>query len=309
MRKHIKSRIIFPLAAMVLICCGIVNFARTKAAGKPVPHKLYSPVRLAFNPESNLLVSDYRLGMILTVDRKSLEVKSWFQVEGRPLGVAWAKGRVFVGNSSKGCIEAYTRTGKKQYTLGGGSHPVNQPQDIAVDTKPGYLFAVDGSDKAVKIFDLKGAFIRTIPADDPEHSILSNPTAITLDTQQQLVYVSDYGDANRWIYPRVQVFDYEGNLIDTISGKAGMFGQRFSRPQGLALNESGQLFLLDCFASEILVFDPATGALLKTMSGFGTEPGQLQLPLDLVIHKKSDDIFVTNNRAARVEHFEKGGAL
>lgn len=317
-KKSIVIFSIFSTAAFLIFCCSMPGLAQAKAqgaggngGGKAVSPSLHSPTRLDFTPEGNLLVSDYRLRMILTVNSKTLEVKNWFEVDGRPVATAWAKGRILVGNEVTRCIETYTRSGKKQGIIGGGNHPIYLPQDIAVDSEAEILFAVDGGDKNVKVFSLKGDFIGYIPAEgtDPDHSLLANPTAAALDMVNRWVYVSDYGDTGRGIYPRVQVFDYEGNLTYTISGKAGMFGQRFSRPQGLALNDSGQLFLLDCFAGEILILDPGTGELLKTMAGFGSEPGQLQLPLDLVIDKKTNDIYVTNNRAARIERFGKGGVL
>jgi DNA-binding beta-propeller fold protein YncE len=88
-----------------------------------------------------------------------------------------------------------------------------------------------------------------------------------------------------------------------------MFGTRFSRPQGLAVDESGHVFMVDCYSGEIMVFDRYNGNTLKTMAGYGTDPGQLRLPLDIVIDPGTNDIYVTHNRAARIELFKNGGAL
>ena len=65
----------------------------------------------------------------------------------------------------------------------------------------------------------------------------------------------------------------------------------------------------DSLSSELLAFDRETGKHLKTLGGFGAAPGQLQMPLDLVIHRKSRDVFVINNRAGRIEVFRAGGAI
>jgi len=86
-----------------------------------------------------------------------------------------------------------------------------------------------------------------------------------------------------------------------------MLGSRFSRPQGLAVDDSGHVYVVDCFSGEVLVFDRFTGKLLKTVGSYGTNPGQLRLPLDLVVSQRSRDIYVTNNQMKRIEVFKEGG--
>lgn len=289
----------------IIFCCPSTVLAKnTPNKKKPGVHQLHSPIRLTMTPEGNLLVSDYQLGMIVTVDRKTLKAARWFPVQGKPLGVAYARGHIYVGNTSKKCVEVYARGGKKLYQLNG---VIKQPTDIAIDEKQGLVFVVDAEQKNVKVFNLKGKFIRSFPGSDPNN--LVNPTGITLDPAAGEVFVSDYGDRTKYIYPRIQIFDYQGNLVYTIPGKKGMFGVRFSRPQGLAVDDAGHVFMVDCYSGEIMVFDRYTGQTLKTMAGYGTDPGQLRLPLDIVINPSSKDIYVTNNRSATIEKFEKGGVL
>ena len=305
MRINAACVTVFIVFITVSFCCPTTVLAgNTTNKKKPGVHQLHSPMRLTMTPEGNLLVSDYQLGMIVTVDRKSLKPTLWFPVQGKPLGVAYARGHIYVGNTSKECVEVYARGGKKLYQLNG---VIKQPSDIAIDEKQGLVFVVDAHQKNVKVFNLKGKFIRSFPGLDPDN--LVNPTGITLDTDAKEVFVSDYGDRTKYIYPRIQIFDYEGNLVYTIPGKKGMFGVRFSRPQGLAVDDSGHVFMVDCYSGEILVFDRYNGQTLKTMAGYGTDPGQLRLPLDIVMNPSSKDIYVTNNRSATIEVFVKGGVL
>ena len=95
----------------------------------------------------------------------------------------------------------------------------------------------------------------------------------------------------------------------TISGKAGMMGNRFSKPQGLAVDDAGHIFLVDCWLGYVLVIDRASGGTLKTLGAYGTDPGQLALPLDVVVDLRSKDVAVTNNRPRRIEVFPKGGVV
>ena len=304
MRKNVMSVTIFILSITIFFCCSSTVWAGNTPDKKPGGHQLQSPIRLTLGPVGNLLVSDYRLGMIVTVDRKSLEAIRWFRVQGKPLGVAYARGHIYVGNASKECVEVYTPGGKKLYQLNG---VIKQPTDLALDEKQGLVFVVDAAQKNVRVFNLKGNFIRSFPGLNPDN--LVNPTGITLDPAAAEVFVSDYGDTAKYLYPRIQIFDYDGNLLYTIAGKKGMLGMRFSRPQGLAVDEAGHVFMLDCYSGEIMVFDRYSGQTLKTLAGYGTDPGQLRLPLDLVIDPSSKDLYVTNNRAATIELFEKGGVL
>jgi DNA-binding beta-propeller fold protein YncE len=306
MRKKAFFIIIFISFITIIFYYSTKIWAGSDNKKKPGVHQLHSPIRLAMTPEGNLLVSDYQLGMIVIVNRKTLNATRWFPVEGRPLGVAYARGHIYVGNASKKCVEVYARGGHKLYKLSGVT---KQPTDIAIDEKQGLVFVVDATQKKVNVFNLKGKFIRFFPGSDTGNEELTNPTGITVDPAGNEVFVSDYGDIAKYIYPRIQIFDYEGNLVYTIPGKKGMFGVRFSRPQGLAIDESGHVFMADCYSGEIMVFDRYNGNTLKTMGGYGTDPGQLRLPLDIVIEPSSKDIYVTNNRSATIEIFEKGGVL
>ena len=305
MRINAAAVTTFIIFITIIFCCpSTVLAGNTLNKKKPGIHQLHSPMRLAMTPDGNLLVTDYQLGMIVTVDRKTLKASRWFPVQGRPLGVAYARGLIYVGNTSKRCVEVYARGGKKLYQFNG---VIKQPTDIAIDEKQGLVFVVDAYQKKVKVFNLKGKFIRSFPGSDPNN--LVNPTGITLAPGPKEVFVSDYGDITKYIYPRIQIFDYEGNLLYTIPGKKGMLGVRFSRPQGLAVDEAGHVFMVDCFSGEIMVFDRYNGQTLKTMAGYGTDPGQLRLPLDIVMNPSSKDIYVTNNRGSTIEIFEKGGVL
>ena len=118
------------------------------------------------------------------------------------------------------------------------------------------------------------------------------------------VLISDYGnpDPEVMIDPGVRIYDLQGMHLKTISG-AG----RFSRPQGLAANDKGQLFVADNLMCKILVIDFETGEIVSTLGEFGKELGQLRLPLDVVIEPDSGDLFVTNSQLGRIEAYREGG--
>jgi len=274
---------------------------------------LSSPVRLAQTGNGNLLVSDYRGQRIVEMDNRGRTIVRSFSIPGRPLAVAATDSQVYVGNESTHRVEVYDPTGQRLFNLGGLTHAFEQPTDIAIDIQQQLVFVVDGQAKLVKVFDMSagapGTLLGTIPPSGPDPSLLTSPTGIALDTQEQEVLVSDFGASDGTTDPRVQIFSYAGSHLVSISGQAGMFGRRFSRPQGLAVDGAGHVFLADSWLGAVIVLDRSTGAQLATLGSYGTGPGQLALPLDIVIDQNSQDVLVTNNRPGRIEVFVEGAVL
>ncbi len=282
-------------------------FSQENTKGKTL-FDLASPIRLAFSQQGNLLVTDYKLKMVLTVDRDTKQVIDNFAVDGKPLGIACDRGKIYVGNVSKSCIDVYNKEGKLQATFGATEKLIKKPTDIAIDSRVrnGRLFVVDAFGKNVKVFSLKGDLLYTIPETTPDPSILAAPTGIAADPNREEILVSDYGDSES-IKPRIQIFDYNGNLVETISSKMGMMGKKFSMPHGLEIDRLSRVYLVDSFAGQVIIIDRNDGTVLKTLGGFGTDPGQLYLPLDLVVDESTKDIYVVNNLPKRIEIYRQGG--
>ncbi len=285
--------------------------------------------------------------MILLVDKKTNTVRRWFEIKGRPMGVAYLRGHVYVGNESRQRVEIYNFAGKSFKKNGVFKTTIKKPTDIAVDEKSGKVFVLDGHKKIISIFNGKGNILGTIPSSGPDSQLLANPTALVVDSDRKEVIVSDYGDVAQNIAARIQIFDFNGQFQDSIKdigevnligsgsasasastaaasvasaaisiskpamGMGGGWGEkpRFSRPQGLAVDNNGHIFLIDCYSAEIMVFNREDGVQIKTIGGYGTEPGKMRLPLDIVREDTSGDLFVTNNRLARIEIFRQGGII
>jgi DNA-binding beta-propeller fold protein YncE len=298
-----------------------------------------SPVRVAIGGKGRLFVSDFLAEAVFELEAGpgGARVARAFTIPGRPLGVAWARrNRLLVGNSSTGSVDVYRATnGKYLYSLGGRG-TFEEPTDIAVDLRRNLAFVLDSRAKSIKVFRLKdGAPLRTISGPGPGDYYLQSPTGVAVDEVRREVLVSDYGDPTRSDSPpAVKIYGYDGTYLQTISGKAGMLGQRFSRPQGLAVvnpavrrwkrcqekplrrrkrkecepvsGASARILVVDAVAGEVLVLDRESGDLLQTLGSFGSGPQQLWLPLDVAVDGRLN-VFVTNNRPRRVEVFTLGG--
>ncbi|MHC5022803.1 MAG: hypothetical protein ACYTGG_02665 [Planctomycetota bacterium] len=195
-----------------------------------------------------------------------------------------------------------------------GQEPLGNPTAIVV--KPAPLFVSDingdgtvGSDDFIEILNTWG--FCPDPAEPCPADLDGNGTVGIEDFAQLLddwgpapvhVIVSDYGDRRRWIRPGLRIYDDQGNHLRTIRG-------RFSRPQGLAADGRGHLFVVDAMLCEVLVIDEDSGSLIATLGELGSEAGQLRLPLDVVVDGESKDVFVTNNRMRRIEAFREGAVV
>ncbi|MFQ5747758.1 MAG: NHL repeat-containing protein [Gemmatimonadota bacterium] len=222
--------------------------------------------------------------------------------------MARSGGLLLVGNAETGTVDVYRAASGKWLRALGGPGAVNDPTDIAVDASAGTVFVLDGRGARVLVFDLaSGALVRTISGPGLAASDLQAPTGIAFDPARGEILVSDYGDPAMSVPPAVKLFAPDGTYLTEISGKAGMLGQRFSRPQGLAVDAAGRILLVDALAGEVQVLDRATGSLQATLGGFGSGPGQLWLPLDVAIGLQGR-IYVTNNRAGRVDELPAAGA-
>ena len=248
-----------------------------------------TPVRMAFDGSGNILVTDYTYGQVLTVTPDKLAVIHEININGRPLGVAWANGLIYVGNNTTKRVEVFNEYGQNIFDLGHGQHPDICPQDIVITD---YVYVVDSNDNTIKVFDLDGTFVTTLG-----DKILTNPTAITVDDFDELIFISDYGDLGKNINPSIKVLDKQGNLVYSIkAGKPNKF--RFSMPQGLVV-QNYKLYMVDALSSEVHIFSTIDGRLLSKVKGSGID---MRLPLDLLI--KGDTLYVTNSLDGSIKIFK-----
>lgn len=276
------------------------------------PPTLGYPKRIAEASGSQVIVSDPALGGIAALDKGTLQIV-WSQtIEGDPLAVAACRNLVLVGNATTHKVEVYRVTGQGKkveflYHLGDNQTGFFKlPSDIATDVDLQLAFVLDGGEKTIKVFDLKGSFLYSLPA--AGELLPLSPTAIAVDAGRQEVIISDYGDPSGSLFSgaavpaRLLLYTYAGTYRGTIDGR-----DRFGRPQGLAVDDLGRIYMVESLLGQVFVFDRSTGNIVNRFGSFGQESGQLELPLDVVLDLKSGDLFVTNNMLQRVEVFRGVG--
>ena len=230
-------------------------------------------------------------------------------VPGRPTSVAYGWNKYYVGNESTQTVDVVNKKGRLLYTLG-NDFLIQRPSDIALAVDQQLVFVTDPMNSRVLVFDADGAFLGPFPAEG--QAPLYMPTGIAVDPVRGEVLVSDFGlDGGN---AQIKIYDLAGMFLTSINGNVGCgsFGcnttdRNFSRPQGLSVNEQGYIYLADSVRSQVLVFDRETKQSIDVIGIQGTAPGELMLPLDVLIDPQSKDLYVTSNRTQRVEVFNGKG--
>lgn len=292
----------------VLALVGVISLVPLAAPGAEGQF-LVAPIRLTLTPWGDALVTDYgleRVVHLVPAEGGETADAGGFAVRGKPSGIAWAGGLLFVGNDTTGSVEIHRlhRNGRWQpHGRLGRRGETPRPTDIATDELHRLVFVLAAGDKRVRVFNFQGEVLGSLSASGPETGLLVNPTAVALDPAALEVFVSDYGDPWAGTPPSVRIFGYDGSYRGEISGETEQPGFSFSRPQGLAADRTGHLFLVDSLLGQVLVFDRATGLGLATLGSYGSGDGQLLLPLDVAVDPLTGDVLVTDNRNGRLVVF------
>ncbi|MCA9104050.1 MAG: hypothetical protein KDA83_01410 [Planctomycetales bacterium] len=126
-------------------------------------------------------------------------------------------------------------------------------------------------------------------------------TDIVIDGEQRR-YVSEYGENDR-----VQVFEPDGS-VSLVFGRPGVEPGEFRRPQSLAVDEQGHLWVADACNHRIQVFDCSEGEA-RIVDVWGTEgrgAGEFRYPYGLVLAPQGT-LVITEYGNHRVQLLKRTG--
>ncbi len=235
----------------------------------------------------------------------------------KPYGISIHKNRIFICDNGNAGIEVI---GLEKKTFSSfnpkGQGQLKSPLNCFVDDKD-YLYVADGDRKQIVVFDNTGQYVSAFGATDKfkptdvfvygnkvwvtnlldnkiyvyDHDSIgkllftfpeSAPgnedylySPVNLCVQNDKVYVSDLGGFS------VKIFDLNGKYLQTIGNYGNKPGQ-FARNKGIAVDKSGNIFVIDASFENAQVFNNE-GKLLMTMGGTYTGPGYMWLPAKIII--------------------------
>ena len=266
-----------------------------------VPRAPYR-VAQANDMSGDVFATDPKVGSVFIYD-SFLIPKGEIKGLNRPLGLAFdAQGRLLVGNSGRRNVEVFDPTnGELIAVFGEGT--VNMPNAITVDDL-GDIYVVDSQRHVVWVFSPTYQLVRWIGNPGEGNEDLKFPIDAEVHLPTQEIFVADQGNN------RVQVYDLEGKWVRNItwagSGCSWFSGTctvpKFMGLQALDIDSVGRLHVLDRFGGAVITFDVLTGSQVGVYGSYGTEPGELKLPTD-VLNTQSGTSIVPSGNGNRIESY------
>ena len=191
--------------------------------------------------ENHIFVTDNALHKLLQFSRHSHELINTAGVKGAnerqlsyPQGLSVDKnGEVFIADTYNDRVSVFSKELQFQSCLGKGF--LNFPQDVQLT--PDKVLVLDWSLQCVHFFSRSGDLLTScVTHGGGKECLVYRPSFFCIDAEQNLI-ISDYSHHN------VKIVSNSGELLHTI-GKEGNEKGEFKYPNGIAISNSGILFVL-----------------------------------------------------------------
>jgi len=211
-----------------------------------------------------------------------------------PAGIALdPDSNLYVADSCNHRIQKITPAGDV-YGLGGPEMLVS-PQGVAVDGARCIYVAEQGADRVQK-FGPKGQFILSVGGPLASRARFASPTALCLDSYHHM-YIADTDNDRITCYTATGLWhmDYAGPREEPL----------FSRPQGVAVDGGGRVFVSDTMRHRIVRLAP-DGRPELVMGRPGPGAGELAEPCGLALDLDGG-LWVAEAENDRVQKFSADG--
>ncbi len=204
-------------------------------------------------------------------------------------------GNLYVADSRNHRIQKITPEGDV-YGLG-GPDSLNLPQGVAVDSARFIYVAEQGSHRLRK-FGPRGQFVFSLGGSARSLARFSSPTALYIDSYHQL-FIADTENGRITSYSATGHWRQDYDCPDPPG--------RFSRPQGVAVNTEGRVYVSDTMRHRVLRLSPE-GKLDRIVGKPGPELGELDEPRGLAIDMDGG-VWVADSGNNRVQKFDVQGQV
>lgn len=267
---------------------------------------LQRPMSAAADPEGNVYVQDFNVG-IVKFDFSGKRMVNLSASSGlatkNPTGIAADSKFLYVADSKRNSVDMLDHEGQAIRRFA-DPKALDWPVGVAVDEGEGLLFVVGSHSHGVAVFEIaSGKLVRTIGRRGSKPGEFNFPTYLTILPGQRIAVV----DAMNF---RVQILRYDGKPLGAF-GELGDRPGQFFRPKGIAADSDGNLWVVDASFQNIQIFDQS-GRLLAIVGQGGQGKGEFALPL--TISCTGDRLYVADQFNGRVqvlqylpERGEKGG--
>ncbi|MBF0152825.1 MAG: 6-bladed beta-propeller [Magnetococcales bacterium] len=223
---------------------------------------------------------------------------------GKPFGVVANKGRVYVGDTVSRTVMMLDPANGRTVDIGKDEPgALLKPMGMRMDVK-GNLYVMDGTRKAVVVYDREGKYLRTIGGPD----FFEHPSSVAVNPDGTRVFALDTGSSQgKPEYHRLQVFDgVSGKHLYSI-GKRGSKDGELNLARDVAVGPDGLLYVIDGGNFRVQVFDQ-NGKFVRGFGSVGRRLGQFARPKGLALDK-DNNIYISDASHANFQIFNKEGQL
>ncbi|WP_322051830.1 SMP-30/gluconolactonase/LRE family protein [Paraburkholderia bannensis] len=234
-------------------------WANANKAGQSVDSFLEGP---AFDAQGRLYVVDIPFGRIFRIDREG-EWTLVAQYDGEPNGLKFHQdGRILIADYRNGIMQLDAQSGRVEPLLTSrNGESFKGCNDLAIAANGDIYFTDQGQ---TGLQDPTGRVYR-LRADGRLDCLISNgvsPNGLVLDPSGRVLFVAMTRDNAIW---RVPLLDSGG------TAKVGRFCSLFgtSGPDGLAMDEAGNLYVAHASLGHVFVFAPNGACIARVKSCAG----------------------------------------
>jgi len=264
---------------------------------EPIIDSLRTPVKMALDNDGSIYVADPRSGGIVVLNQYG-QAQKIIPTPKSPCSVALLNnynsipgGKILVGQDD--FVAVLDKDGVEVAKLGSGAGQFIKTAGIAVAPN-GSIYVVDAGAYNVKVFGPSGAYSSSFGS----YGTLANqfllPTAVTVIPEASSTKVAVVDT----IGGKVVIFDQAGNFR-TI-GTLGTGPLRFNYPVGVTFEYVNgalyRMYVVDMFQGQVQAIDPVptSGLFLSYISSYGSKPGNLLTPSDLLFDPVNKRLLVAN---------------
>lgn len=244
-----------------------------------------------------IYVTDIGKRSIFVFDEREPRLHIWGMADQdnefiAPVGiVADRTGHILVADAELGRVVRLDANGNPLGSF--GQQQLQRPTGLAHDPDTGLIYVADTAAHDIKVFNADGSLYRVIGKRGINDGEFNGPTHIAF--ARKTLVVSDTLNA------RVQLLTPAGEPIKTI-GRRGLYVGNLTRPKGVALDDDGNLYIVEGYYDHLLVFNEQ-GELLLPIGGTGMQIGNFFLPSGMWIDQ-DNRVFVADMFNSRVVMFQ-----
>lgn len=271
-------------------------------SGDAAPLQVQRPQSGVVDAAGRIYVTDMANAAVYVFDRVAGELQVWDKAAGlkdfiSPVGIALGPGGdILVADSQLGIVARLDASGNSRSSIGKGV--LTRPTGLAYDPLGKRIYVSDTAAHDIKVFDHDGRLLKSIGRRGEEKGEFNFPTHLAFARGE--LYVTDTMNS------RIQVLSDEGAVVKLSFGALGTSVGNLVRPKGVAVDDEGNIYVVESLNDHLLIFNSG-GELLLAIGGDGRDPGRFSLPAGVWVDG-GNRVFVADMFNARVAIFQFLGA-